>query len=58
MACTKTGYTLDELRTRYVWQLHPPEEEQAARVLFDQVRDAGHGGSSRGLATKSIHRIL
>ncbi len=42
-ACSMTSYSVVELQTRAVWSLHPPEEEEAARALFEQVRRDGEG---------------
>ncbi|UCG51002.1 MAG: PAS domain S-box protein [Candidatus Latescibacterota bacterium] len=39
-----TGYTADELVGMKVWDLHPPEEREAAEGLFKRVSSTGRGG--------------
>ena len=43
LACTMTGYAVEVLRTRYVWDLHPDDERAEARQLFERVRRDGQG---------------
>ena len=38
-----TGYTQKELASMKVWDLHPPEEREAAKRLFEQVTSTGGG---------------
>ena len=38
-----TGYTARELLGKQVWELHPKNEEQSAKRLFDQVIENGRG---------------
>ena len=42
-ASEMTSYSLQELRQRRVWELHPDDEREAARALFERVRDNGFG---------------
>ena len=43
VASHMTGYSLAELRTQHVWSLHPKEEQEEARRLFEHVRADGQG---------------
>ena len=43
MACEMTSYTLEELRSRHVWALHPQDEQAEAKALFERVRAQGQG---------------
>ncbi len=38
-----TGFSRNELLQKKVWQLHPPEEWDEAKQLFEQVRSQGMG---------------
>ena len=42
-ARTMTSYSLEELQTMHVWQLHPEAERAEARALFQRVRTEGEG---------------
>lgn len=43
MAVEMTGYDKDTLTTLSVWDLHPPDEQEIARALFEEVRTSGRG---------------
>jgi|GEM_PF-1407022 len=38
-----TGHVEDGLIGREIWELHPPQERDVARALFEQVRSSGQG---------------
>jgi PAS domain S-box-containing protein len=43
--CRQSGRTKDELRSLHIWEIRPPELRETARRKFEEIRQAGKGGS-------------
>lgn len=42
------GRSLTQIRKLHVWELRPPEQQEAARRKFEEIREAGHGSADLG----------